>query len=96
MDFHGIWIGLFAFFVINFFQPIVIKIEYYFTSKVWPIFLVSGIIFFLLSIFIGNITTSSFFGILSFTCFWSIKELKEQKIHVKRGWFPKNPKMVRE
>ena len=28
-------------------------------------------------------------GVLGVSCFWSIKELKEQEIRVAKGWFPK-------
>ncbi|MFR2876643.1 DUF4491 family protein [Mediterraneibacter faecis] len=28
-------------------------------------------------------------GVLGVSCFWSIKELKEQEKRVAKGWFPK-------
>ena len=49
MNFQGLIIGAIAFLVIGIFHPIVIKSEYYIGKKVWPIFLVVGI---LLSIYI--------------------------------------------
>ena len=44
-----------------------------------------------LTVNIENTMFSSLFSILSFTCFWSIVELKEQEERVAKGWFPKNP-----
>ena len=42
--------------------------------------------------FVKNIYLSVTFGVISFSCFWSIHELFAQEQRVKRGWFPKNPK----
>ena len=44
------------------------------------------------SLFVKNIYLSVAFGVISFSCFWSIHELFAQEQRVKRGWFPKNPK----
>lgn len=86
----GLLMALFVFLAIGLFHPIVIKCEYYFTAKIWPLFLVSGLIFVLLSLFTeGNI--SIMLGILAASCFWSILELKQQAKRVEKGWFPKNP-----
>lgn len=87
----GIMIGLFSFLVIGAFHPIVIKGEYYFSDKIWPAFLIFGLIFLLASLFVSSVLPSSILGILGFTCLWSIKEIKEQTERVKKGWFPKNP-----
>jgi hypothetical protein len=86
----GITIGLFSFVVIGVFHPIVIKGEYYFTDKIWPLFLIAGLVFLSLSIMTKGVVFSSFFAILGFTCLWSIGELKEQRKRVKKGWFPQN------
>lgn len=91
MNFSGLLIGVIAFLAIGIFHPIVIKVQYYFTDRVWPIFLVVGIIFCIISLFIGNIIISSLFAVVGFSSFWSIGELKEQTRRVEKGWFPKNP-----
>ena len=31
-------------------------------------------------------------GVFAFSCFWSIKEVLEQRERVRKGWYPKNPK----
>ncbi len=88
----GILIGLFSFAVIGAFHPIVIKGEYYFSEKIWPVFLIAGLLFLGLSIITKIVVLSSIYSILGFTCLWSIWELKEQQKRVKKGWFPQNPK----
>lgn len=92
MNFNGILIGIISFLIIGIFHPIVIKGEYYFGKKIWPIFLISGIIFIFLSLSSSIGVLSAVFGILGFSCFWSINEIIEQEERVKKGWFPKNPK----
>ena len=91
MQFNGLIIGISVFLIIGIFHPIVIKAEYYFTKKIWPAFLIMGIIFSVVSLFCKNDIVSILLGTLGFTCFWSIKELFEQEERVKKGWFPKNP-----
>ena len=88
----GVVIGVFSFAVIGVFHPIVIKGEYYFSEKIWPIFLNAGLLFLGLSVITKTVFLSSLFSILGFTCLWSIIELKEQRERVKKGWFPQNPK----
>ncbi|MBE6072333.1 MAG: DUF4491 family protein [Clostridium butyricum] len=92
MQFNGIIMGVAIFFIIGVFHPIVIKAEYFFTKKIWPVFLITGLIFVLISLFCENDMISILLGVLGFTCFWSIKEIFEQEERVKKGWFPKNPK----
>lgn len=92
MNWYGIIIGLSAFLIIGVFHPVVIKSEYYFGKKVWPIFLILGIIFLVISLFTKNSTIAAIIGVIGFSCLWSIHEIIEQEERVKKGWFPKNPK----
>ena len=92
MNFEGVLIGVIVFLLIGIFHPIVIKCQYYFTDKIWPIFLFFGIVFCIASLFINQIILSSALAVLGFTSLWSIGELKEQTKRVEKGWFPKNPK----
>ena len=94
MNFNGIIIGIFAFIITGIFHPIVVKCEYYFTEKIWPLFLVLGLASAVGSLIIENDILSGIFGILSFVLLWCIRELKEQTERVKKGWFPKNPNRV--
>ncbi|QQK07415.1 DUF4491 family protein [Miniphocaeibacter halophilus] len=88
----GVLIGLITFLIIGIFHPIVIKGEYYFGVKIWPIFAVLGIIFIALGFYIEEIFWSAILSVLGFTCLWSILELFEQRQRVRKGWFPENPK----
>ena len=92
MNFTGLIIGIATFLIIGLFHPLVIKAEYYLGVRSWWIFLIAGIAGVLASIFINNDTLSIICGVVAFSCFWSIKELFEQRRRVQKGWFPKNPK----
>ncbi|MBR2987794.1 MAG: DUF4491 family protein [Clostridia bacterium] len=91
MYINGMIIAVITFLAIGVFHPIVIKCEYYFTCRVWPAFLVSGIAFIIASLFVENAILSATLGVIGCSCLWSIKELFEQRERVRKGWFPKNP-----
>ena len=91
MNFSGLIIGISAFLIIGIFHPIVIKTEFYFGKKVWPIFLFVGVILIGASIGITDVIVSSITGIIGFSSLWSIHELIEQEQRVQKGWFPENP-----
>lgn len=91
----GILIGLSSFLIIGIFHPIVIKAEYYFSKRIWPLFLVLGLLLLAAALLIRPLVGSAIAGIAGFTCLWSIKELFEQEQRVKKGWFPANPKRVK-
>lgn len=92
MNFEGIAVGLATFLIIGIFHPIVIKAEYHFGKRCWWFFLLAGVAFTCLSMFINSLVWSTIVGVTAFSCFWSIHELIEQDKRVKRGWFPANPK----
>lgn len=92
MSFLGIAIGLSSFLIIGILHPVVIKTEYYFGKKVWPIFAVLGTICLLVSLFVQSIFFSILLAVLGFSLYWSIFELFEQEKRVAKGWFPRNPK----
>ncbi len=91
MNFNGIIIGLATFLIIGLFHPIVIKVEYYFGTKVWWAFLVAGVALLALSMMAKSIILSTILGVTAFSSFWSILELIHQRERVKKGWFPKGP-----
>jgi branched-subunit amino acid transport protein len=88
---YGIVIGFFSFIAIGLFHPLVIYGEYHFGVKIWPLFLIAGIILCIVSLFTKNILLSTLLGVTAFCSFWSIKELFHQQKRVERGWFPKKP-----
>ena len=92
MNPEGLLIGAAAFLIIGLFHPIVIKAEYYIGKKVWPVFLVAGILLVGASLTIDNTIISAIIGITGFSSLWSIREVFEQVERVRKGWFPENPK----
>lgn len=92
----GIIIGLCTFLIIGFFHPVVVKAEYYWGTKCWWIFLLLGIAGIAGSVLTDNILISTLLGVFSFSSFWTIKELFEQRERVLKGWFPMNPKRKEE
>ncbi|KEJ92354.1 DUF4491 family protein [Synergistes jonesii] len=88
----GILIGPTSFVVIGLFHPVVIKCEYYFSERIWPLFLAGGLAFCAASLFAEHLLLSAVLGVVGFTLLWSIHELKQQAKRVEKGWFPKNPK----
>jgi hypothetical protein len=91
MNYSGIVIGLVTLILIGLGHVIVIKAEYYFTKRIWPLFLVVGLAALAASLFVESALFSGVLGIVSFTFLWSIHEVIEQEARVKKGWFPKNP-----
>lgn len=92
----GLLIGICTFLIIGFFHPVVVKAEYYWGTRCWWIFLLLGILGVIGSVIITDLLMSSLLGVFSFSSFWTIKELFEQKERVKKGWFPMNPKRRNE
>lgn len=92
MNFQGIILGFSAFICIGIFHPIVIKSEYHFGVRCWPVFLIAGLLCCAASLFVENVYASVILGVFAFSCFWSILELFQQRERVRKGWFPKNPK----
>ena len=92
LNWSGILIGLTSFIVIGVFHPVVIRCEYYFSDRVWPVFLAGGLAFCTASLFVERPLLSSVLGVVGFSLLWSIRELKQQTRRVEKGWFPRNPK----
>ncbi len=92
---EGLAIGLATFLIIGIFHPLVIKGEYYMGQKCNWLFLLGGIATLILSLCTSG-TLSILLGVTSFSCFWSILEVKEQRERVRKGWFPGNPKRKKE
>jgi hypothetical protein len=91
LNFEGVIVGAAALLVIGAFHPLVIWCEYRFTQRIWPVFLITGLLCMLAALLLQGLF-SILLGLLSASCLWSIRELKEQTKRVERGWFPQNPK----
>jgi hypothetical protein len=70
--------------------PIVIKAEYYFSYKIWPLFAVIGTALLVSTLFMDGLF-ANILSVLGITCLWCIIELFHQKKRVEKGWFPRNP-----
>ena len=92
----GVVIGACTFLIIGFFHPIVIKAEYYWGTRCWWLFLSLGLAGIAGSILLSDLLLSSLLGVFSFSSFWTIKELFDQKERVRKGWFPMNPKREKD
>lgn len=91
MNFSGIIIGAAVFLSIGVCHPLVIKMEYYWGLKSWWLWLVAGIVFSAISLFVSHNLLSIILGGFAFCCFWGIGEMFMQEKRVLRGWFPENP-----
>ena len=59
MNWSGILLAVITFLVIGIFHPIVIKCEYYFSDRCWPVFLVAGLLCLVVSLFIESLLIAS-------------------------------------
>ena len=88
----GLVIGISTFLIIGLFHPIVIKVEYYWGTRSWWLFLILGIAGIIFSLCTTNVLWAALSGVFAFSSLWTIKEIFEQEQRVKKGWFPRNPK----
>lgn len=88
----GIAIGLSTFLIIGLFHPLVIKGEYFFGTRIWWLFLITGIACCSAALIVDSVFWASILGVTGFSAFWSIGEVFEQKKRVEKGWFPRNPR----
>lgn len=91
MNFSGIIVGAAVFLSIGICHPAVIKMEYHWGKQSWWVWLVAGIAFSMLSLFVKNGILSTIIGGFAFSCLWGIHEMFLQEKRVLRGWFPENP-----
>jgi hypothetical protein len=88
----GLAVGISTFLIIGLFHPLVIKGEYYFGRKVNWAFAILGVCTAIGALFCKDLFCSSLLAVISFSSFWSIKEVIEQEERVRKGWFPANPR----
>lgn len=96
LNFDGLILGVFTFLIIGIAHPIVIKTEYYFGTRPWWIFLLFGLVTLAAALLTEDIIPATMLGVTSFSSFWAIKELFEQRERVRKGWFPCNPRRKSE
>ena len=89
MNLSGVAVGFCTIIIIGLLHPVVIKSEYHIGTRIWPVFLISGIICITFSLLCKNNSASAILSVLGFSLLWSIHELFQQKKRVEKGWFPK-------
>lgn len=87
----GLVIGISTFLIIGLFHPVVVKVEYYWGTRFWWVFLALGILGTIGSLLTNSVLLAALLGVFSFSSFWTIKEIFEQEERVRKGWFPRNP-----
>lgn len=92
LNFEGILLAVGTFLIIGLCHPLVIKTEYYFGTRPWWVWLVSGIACCVVALFVQSIFWSALLGVLGASLLWGIGELFSQEKRVLKGWFPMNPK----
>ena len=90
--FTGVIRAISTFFISGIFHPVVIKVEYYWGTGLWWLFLLMGLICIVAALCIPNVILSARLGVFGASFLWSIGELFQQKERVRKGWFPMNPK----
>lgn len=91
LNFIGLVLGFMMILLTGLGHIFIIKGEYYFGTKLGPLFLILGLLSITASLFVNNALLSGILGIIGFIFLWSIYELFQQKERIRRGWFPKNP-----
>lgn len=91
MNISGLLVGAIIFLLFGLFHILVVKAEYYCSKRVWPLFLIAGVLCLLASAAVKDSALSCLLAVLGFTWLWSIRELFEQEERVQKGWFPRNP-----
>jgi len=91
VNFSGLYLGLFMLFSIGFGFFWVVKVEYYWGSRLWKAVLGVGLLICLASLFVPSFAISAVLGILGGSVAWGATELPAQEERVRRGVFPANP-----
>jgi len=88
MNFSGLIIGAVFLVGCGLGHMLIVKGEYRFGTKWWPLLLVIGLSVVVISLFVNSPLLSGVLGIVGFISLWSIYELCRQKERVAKGWFP--------
>ena len=91
MNLDGVVIGVTTFVLIGLLHPVVIKTEYYWGIKAWPLFMISGLVCIGASLITSGPVIPALLSITGFSLLWSIREIFSQRQRVKKGWYPQNP-----
>jgi hypothetical protein len=96
VNLSGLIVGAATFLIIIFGRWACIAGEYYFTKRLWIVFLIVGIASLAGTLFIESVLSASILSIFGLTMLWGIQEIIEQEERVAKGWFPENPKRKKQ
>ena len=93
LNYDAVIFGLLSLPIMGAYYPVVIKGEYYFSRRIWPLFLLLGLAALAWSTRLEGLSCwlTAFFGV---TNLWAIVEIREQTERVRQGRYPKNPKRM--
>ena len=95
LHFEGLIIAISSFFIIGIFHPIVIKAEYYFGTRIWPVFAIFGTVILGIDLLIQNAILQAIFGVLGCTFFGVFTSHFIRKSASSEGGFPNAPRQRR-
>ena len=81
MNVYGLMLGSTMLLAIGFYHLLVMKGEYYWGTRWWPVLLFVGSLLIVISLLVNNKFLSGSLGIFGFALLWSIYELFKQKEH---------------
>jgi hypothetical protein len=90
-DWHelfGLILGAFVLLATGLLHVLVVKAEYHWGTRSWPVFLLAGVVCIILSLFAASDLLSGILGITGILLLWSVHEIFKQKERVRKGWFP--------
>jgi hypothetical protein len=96
LNFDGLVVGAALILIMWIGRTACIKGEYYFTRKLWILFLIIGIFSVGMALFVKDVILSSVLSIFGFTFLWGIHEIIEQEERVRKGWFPRRKKLNKD
>lgn len=78
MYFQGIFISIVCFSAVVLCQPLLIRAEFYFASRIWPVFFALGIILLLIALFTCYLWLSALFCSAALTFLYGALKLKQR------------------
>jgi hypothetical protein len=89
LNIWGLVIGACSLLAIGLGHVWVIRGEYHFGVKIWPIPLALGLALCAGSLFFESVVVSAVLAVNGMALLWGIRELFQQRERVRKGWFPK-------
>ncbi|MCI6261615.1 MAG: DUF4491 family protein [Pyramidobacter sp.] len=91
LNLTGPVLGVASLFIMGVYYPVVIWGEYWFSERIWPLFLLAGTALIGASLFLSGTACylTAFTGAVNL---WAIAEIKEQTRRVRDGKYPRNPR----